>query len=184
LEDLAQARELLAAERLTASHLQQEVAKLAVTIEAGKRELALKCDYAAGVETELQWVKEELAREKAQVSQAARELKVEQQRVATGKDQLRVLQMQHDHFKSECEDLQSRGAHMGKRLYELETLCSQQAESLSIIRTENEAFGYVKDQKDIEIANSKVLVAELEDKLAKASRELELQTAMNTELTA
>lgn len=136
------------------------------------------------MEAELQWTKEEWAKEKAQTAQAARELKLEQQRVATGRDQLRVLQMQHDHLKSECEDLQSRGAHMGRRLYELESLCNTQAESLTLIRAENEAFGYIKEQKDIEIANGKAIIGELEEKLSKVSRELDLEVTLNGELKA
>jgi len=136
------------------------------------------------LESELQWTKEEWAKEKAQTAQAARELKLEQQRVATGRDQLRVLQMQHDHFKSECEDLQSRGSHIGRRLYELESLCNTQAESLAVIRSENEAFGYVKDQKDIEIASGKAIIGELEDKLSKVTRELDLEVSLNDELKA
>ena len=63
---------------------------------------------------------------------------------------------------------------MGKRLYELEALCLSQTESLNFIKTENEAFTYVKNQKDSEIFSCRTLIAELEERLQSKQRELEI----------
>lgn len=53
-------------------------------------------------------------------AQLQKELAASNQRNATLKERHRSLKVSHDHFAKECEDLQSRGAHLNIKIYQLE----------------------------------------------------------------